>query len=43
MNIIVDGFKVIKKDDGNIVLFDYQVTECSYDKRVITINYFFVK
>ena len=25
MNIIVDGFKVIKKDDGNIVLFDYQV------------------
>ena len=26
MNIIVDGFKVIKKDDGNIVLFDYQVT-----------------
>ena len=27
MNIIVDGFKVIKKDDGNIVLFDYQVTD----------------
>ena len=25
MNITVDGFKVIKKDDGNIVLFDYQV------------------
>ena len=25
MSIIVDGFKVIKKDDGNIVLFDYQV------------------
>ena len=27
MNIIVDGFKVIKKDDGNIVLFDYQITD----------------
>ena len=26
MNIIVDGFKVIKKDDGKIVLFDYQIT-----------------
>ena len=25
MSILVDGFKVIKKDDGNIVLFDYQV------------------
>ena len=27
MNIIVDGFKVIKKDNGKIVLFDYQVTD----------------
>ena len=27
MNIIVDGFKVMKKDDGNIVLFDYQITD----------------
>ena len=27
MNIIVDGFKVIKKDDGDIVLFDYQITD----------------
>ena len=26
MNIIADGFKVIKKDDGKIVLFDYQIT-----------------
>ena len=27
MNIIVDGFKVIKKDDGDIVLFDYQIAD----------------
>ena len=26
MNIIVDGFKVLD-DDGNIVLFDYQITD----------------
>ena len=25
MNILVDGFKVIKQNNGNIVLFDYQV------------------
>ena len=36
MNIIVDGFKVIKKDDGNIVLFDYQIT----DNNKISINPF---
>ena len=27
MNIIIDGFKVTKKDDRNIVLFDYQITD----------------
>ena len=27
MNIIVDGFKVIKKDNGKIVLFDYQIND----------------
>ena len=27
MNIIVDGFKVIKNGDGDIVLFDYQITD----------------
>ena len=26
MNIIVDGFKVIKQNNGDVVLFDYQVT-----------------
>ena len=25
MNIIVDGFKVIKQNNGHVVLFDYQV------------------
>ena len=27
MSIIVDGFKVIKQNNGNVVLFDYQVTD----------------
>ena len=26
MSIIVDGFKVIKQNNGDVVLFDYQVT-----------------
>lgn len=25
MSILVDGFKVIKQNNGNVVLFDYQV------------------
>ena len=27
MNIIIDGFKVTKQADRNIVLFDYQITD----------------
>ena len=27
MNIIVDGFKVIKQNNGDVVLFDYQITD----------------
>ena len=27
MNIIIDGFKVTKQLDGDIVLFDYQITD----------------
>ena len=27
MRILVDGFKVIKQNNGNVVLFDYQVTD----------------
>ena len=27
MNILADSFKVTKKHDGNIVLFDYQITD----------------
>ena len=27
MNIIVDGFKVIKQNNGDVVLLDYQITD----------------